>query len=126
MKLSRCHIIYCTHLLWLQATRRRWGRWGGKVREAIAASMNTHHANSTVIYGESRQSRGQMTFTHGYQRKISVDRDFRISSLFASRTPVEALCVCLCASVCVCVLLSKTDIELVLGAQEHCRLDSTC
>lgn len=37
-----------------------------------------------------------------------------------------SVCLSVCKCICVCVLLSKTDIELVLGAQEHCRLDSTC
>lgn len=125
MKLSRCVIIYCTHLLGLQATRTRWV--SGKDREAVAASMNTHHSSSTVIYGESCQSRGQMTFTHSYQRKISVDRDFRITSLFALRTPSpDSVCLSVCRCVCVCVLLTKTDIELVLGTEEHCWLHSMC
>lgn len=60
-----------------------------------------------VIYEESRQSRGQMTFTHSYQRKISADRDFCISSVYAPRTPSRP-CVILCVQVCVCCWVKRT------------------
>lgn len=71
--------------------------------------MNTHHTNSAVIYGESHQSRGQMTFTHSYQRKISTDRDFRITSVFALESRLDPVCL---PCVCVCVLLSDTELTL--------------
>lgn len=93
MKLSRCVVIYCTHLLGLRVTSRRWG--SGKDQKAGAASVNTHHANTTVIYRESCQSRGQLTFTHSFQREISVDRDFRIRSPFPSG-PLPRPCVFVC------------------------------
>lgn len=109
MKLSRCVIIYCTHLVGLQVTRRRWE--SGKDQEALAASVNTHHAKSTVIYRVFCQCRGQLTFTHSNQRKISADRDFHIRSPCPSG-PLQRLCVCL--SVCRCVFVC-CSIKLTLG-----------
>lgn len=100
MKLSRCVIIYRAHLLGVLGRAKTGGAVKGL--QAVAASMNTHHANSTVIYGESCQSRGQATFTHSYQRMISADRDFCITSIFAPGPRPD--CVFACVQVCLCVL----------------------
>lgn len=100
MKLPRCVIIYRTHLLGLLGDKEKMEGW--KDSEAVAASVNTHHANSTVIYWESCQRGGQMTFTHSYQWKISLDRDFFITSLFAPG-PSQHVCVQACMCVCCCV-----------------------
>lgn len=43
-----------------------------------------------------------MTFTHGYQRKISVDSDSRIVPLSLQDTLLGWLCVCTQVCVCVC------------------------
>lgn len=94
----RHYLLYTS--AWVTGNTEKMGE--GKDRKAEAASLNTHHANSTVIYGESPQSRGQMTFTHSYRRQISADRDLCIATVFAFRTPVRAVCVCLRAGVYVC------------------------
>lgn len=70
------------------------------------------------------KSRGQMTFTHSYQRKISVDRDIPVSHCSLPPGSPSRLSVCVRAGMC--VLLSKTGIELDLRAEQHRWLHSTC
>lgn len=88
---------------WRKEKMEGWKDW-----EAVAAYANTHHANSTVIYWESCQRRGQMTFTHSYQWKISLDRDFFIASLVAPGPSLDSvfMSVCRCVSVCCCIKLT--------------------
>lgn len=93
-----CHYLLCTSA-WVRGYKAETCE--RRDRGAGAASINTHHANSTVIYGESHPSGGQMTLTHGYQRKISVDSDSRIVPLSLQDTLLGWLCVC--AQVCTCV-----------------------
>lgn len=109
-------------------------RPGGEVegwRGAAAASINTHHANSTVIYGESSQSRGTSDLHtqlseedisgQGFQYRIPL----RLQDALAGSLCCVRVQVCVCAGVCVCLLLSQTDIELYLAADGHRWLRST-
>lgn len=100
-----CHYLSYTSA-WVTGDKEKMEGW--KDWEAVAAYANTHHANSTVIYWESCQRRGQMTFTHSYQWKISLDRDFFIASLVAPGPSLDSVCmsVCRCASVCCCIKLT--------------------
>lgn len=122
MKLSRCVIIYCTHLLGLQATRRRWV--SEKDRGAVAASINTHHANSTQWFMESLPRAGDKWPSHILIRGRHHWTGIPVSQPSLPPGPPSRLSVFVCVQVCICVLLSKTDTEPVLEAGGHCWLHS--
>lgn len=99
MKLSRCVIIYCRYLLGLQATRRRWVL--GKDWEAVAAwdlwrVLPKQGTNDLQLSEEDISGQG-----------------FPYHIPLCPQDPPSKPCM----FDCVCVLLSKTDTELVLGAE---------
>lgn len=111
MKPSRCVFIYCTHLPgWCGEQWRETPGGGGGRREGEAAAINTHHANSPVIYGEflpvqgtsdlHRQLSEEDVSGQGFHYRIPL----RLRDTLLGSPCLSVLQVRLC--VCVCVLLS--------------------
>ena len=114
MKLSRCVIIYCTHLLGLQAIPRRWVR-GRTGRQKLPPWIPIMPIPQWFM--ESLPKAGDKWPSH-----IVIGGRYQQTGISVSQPPSppghpSGLCVFVCVQVCMCVRMSRTDIELVLGGK---------